>query len=83
MYLYGLNTELIDGSSKLDFQIFTIIRQFFVRVLLMRSGTAARLPRSETEMLISFAACVYPGISIATCLPLFWLPETVSLYMRY
>ena len=35
MYLYGLNTELIDGSSKLDFQTFKIIRQFFVRVLVM------------------------------------------------
>ena len=36
MYWYELNTELIDGSSKLDFQTFTIIRQFFVRVLVMR-----------------------------------------------
>ena len=42
MYLYGLNTELIDGSSKLDFQTFKIIRQF-VRVLVMhRDATATR-----------------------------------------
>ena len=33
MYLNGLNTELIDSSSKLDFQTFKIFRQFFVRVL--------------------------------------------------
>ncbi len=39
MYLYGLNTELIDGSSKLEFQTFKIIRQFFVRLLVMpRAG---------------------------------------------
>ena len=41
MYLYGLNTELIDGSSKLDFQTFKIIRQFFVRVLVMRRDATA------------------------------------------
>ena len=42
MYLYGLNTELIDGSSKLDFQTFKIIRQFFVRVLVMRRDATTR-----------------------------------------
>ena len=48
MYLYGLNTELIDGSSKLDFQTFKIIRQFFVRVLVMRrDAPATRQPRAE------------------------------------
>ena len=36
MYLYGLNMELIDGSSKLEFQTFKISRQFFVRLLVMR-----------------------------------------------
>ena len=41
MYLYGLNTELIDGSSKIDFQTFKIIRQFFVRVLVMRRDATA------------------------------------------
>ena len=41
MYLYGLNTELIDGSSKLDCQTFKIIRQFFVRVLVMRLDARA------------------------------------------
>ena len=41
MYLYGVNTKLIDGSSKLDFQTFKIIRQFFVRVLVMRRDATA------------------------------------------
>ena len=36
MYLYGLNTELIDESSKLEFQTFNIFRQFFGRLLLTR-----------------------------------------------
>ena len=36
VYLYGLNTELIDGSSKFDFQTWKIICQFFVRVLVIR-----------------------------------------------
>ena len=44
MYLYGLNTELIDGSSKLEFKTFTIIRQFFFRLLLMRRDAKTKLP---------------------------------------
>ena len=40
MYFYGLNTELIDGSSKLGFQTFKIIRQFFVNLLVTRQARA-------------------------------------------
>ena len=37
MYVYGLNTELIDGSSK--FEVKTI-RQFFVRLFVTRRDVA-------------------------------------------
>ena len=43
MYLYGLNKELIDGSSKLEFQTVRIIRQFVVRPLVMRRYAKTRL----------------------------------------
>ena len=50
MYIYGLNTELIDGSSKLDFQTFKIIRQFFVRVLVMRRDATASAEICSTNL---------------------------------
>ena len=43
MYLYGLNTELIDGSNKLEFQTLKIIRQFVVRLLVMRRDAKTKL----------------------------------------
>ena len=30
MYVYGLNTELIDGSSKFEVNTFKIIRQYTI-----------------------------------------------------
>ena len=36
IYFYGLNTELIEGSSNLEFHTFKIIRQFFVRLFVTR-----------------------------------------------
>ena len=36
IYFYGLNTELIEGSSNLEFHTFKIIRQFFVRLFVRR-----------------------------------------------
>ena len=35
MHVYGLNTELIDGSSKFEVKTFKTIRQFFVRLFVI------------------------------------------------
>ena len=40
MYVYGLNTELIDGSSKFEVKTFKTIRQFFVRLFVTRRDAA-------------------------------------------
>ena len=40
MYVYGLNTELIDGSSKFEVKTFKIIRQFCVRLFVTRRDAA-------------------------------------------
>ena len=50
MHLYGLNTELMDGSSKLDFQTFKIIRQFFVRVSSLPRGLSDRLMVMQLQL---------------------------------
>ena len=55
MYLYGLNTELIDGSSKLDFQTFKIIHQFFVRVLVMRRDVKSFQQICNVQCFLSFS----------------------------
>ena len=40
MYVYGLNTELIDRSSKFEVKHFKAIRQFFVRLFVTRRDAA-------------------------------------------
>ena len=40
MYVYGLNTELIDGSSKFEVKTFKTNRQFFVRLFVTRRDSA-------------------------------------------
>ena len=40
MYVYGFNTELIDGSGKFEVKTFKTIRQFFVRLCVTRRDAA-------------------------------------------
>ena len=40
MHVYGLNTELIEGSSKFEVKTFKTIRQFFVRLFVTRRDAA-------------------------------------------